>query len=81
MHYAYDVAQLKDSALDNGVRDTAEASKKFDRDNPCSQVYSLIFPQHILPIINKHFGSSSFLKIPQYIVVYRNILTSNQQSI
>ncbi len=55
MDYAYDVAQLKDSALDNGVRDTAEASKKFDRDNPSSQVYSLIFPQHTLPIIDKHF--------------------------
>lgn len=53
--YAYDIAQLKDSNLDNAVRDTAEECRKFDRNNLGSQVYSLIFPQNTFPIIDEYY--------------------------
>lgn len=53
--YAYDITQLKDSNLDNAIRDTAEDCKRFDRNNLGSQVYSLIFPQNTLSIIDKNY--------------------------
>jgi len=53
--YAYDITQLKDSNLDNSIRDTAEDCKRFDRNNLGSQVYSLIFPQNTIPIIDEYY--------------------------
>lgn len=46
-----DTLILKDSILDDKVRDVFEASKKFDRDNPGMATNTMLFPNGISSII------------------------------
>jgi hypothetical protein len=52
--FAYDLTVFKDVSLDNGVRDAANACKKYDRDNLGSQTFDLVFQNNITPIIETH---------------------------
>jgi hypothetical protein len=46
-----DMLALKDTMLDDKVRDLSEACKKYDRDNPGSLVTSLLFPEGVSQVI------------------------------
>ena len=46
-----DIVTLRDTLLDDKVRDVMEASKKFDRDNPGMNTNALLFPNGISNVI------------------------------
>lgn len=52
--YAYDLTVFKDVALDNVIRDAANACKKFDRDNLGANTFAQIFPENTSSIITTH---------------------------
>jgi len=46
-----DFLAFKDALLDDKVRDVNEACKKYDRDNPGSSVFNLLFPDGLSPVV------------------------------
>lgn len=47
----YDLIVFHDGELDNKVRTAASRCKEYDRDNPGSRTYEMIFPENTTPII------------------------------
>ena len=49
--FKHDLLAFADVSLDDKVRDTYEAGKKYDRDHPGIPVTNLLFPEGISPVI------------------------------
>lgn len=49
--FKHDLLAFADVSLDDKVRDTYEAGKKYDRDHPGIPVTALLFPEGISPVI------------------------------
>jgi len=52
--YIYDLTVFKDVTLDNCIRDTANACKKFDRDNLGANTFNQVFPDTTMAVITTH---------------------------
>jgi hypothetical protein len=59
--YKRDLVFLKDTSLDDKVRDVNDSSKKYDRDFPGLSVNNLLFPDGTTPIIYAPFESEPSL--------------------
>jgi len=53
-HSCYDMTVFMDAELDNCVRTCAEKCMAYDRSNPGSQVYKMVFPDNTSGIINTY---------------------------